>query len=83
MNGATIADDVARARALGITLRVTENADRVNGRPDAIIPASWRPVEDRPATRDPRGPNACPTCDDGIRTIETPARCRACVKGGL
>lgn len=36
-----------------------------------------RPVEDR------RGPNACPTCRDGIVTIASPSRCRECVRGGL
>lgn len=26
---------------------------------------------------------ACPTCDDGIRTITHPVRCAACVEEGL
>lgn len=69
MNGTLVADDVARARALGITLTLDIRMDRA--------PA------DQPATRDPRGRSACPTCDDGLLTITHPTRCRACVAEGL
>src|SRR5258706_14390973 len=32
---------------------------------------------------DRRGQYACPTCDDGILTIEHPIRCRECYRAGL
>lgn len=32
---------------------------------------------------DRRGPNACPTCDDGVLTITHPSRCRECTAEGL
>jgi hypothetical protein len=40
-------------------------------------------ADDRPASVDPRGSLACPTCEDGVRTIVYPVRCRDCVLGGL
>lgn len=59
-----VADQVARATLIGVTVRASEAEDRV--------PADTR----RPGT-------ACPTCDDGIRTITYPYRCKACVQEGL
>lgn len=43
------------------------------------------PVKPTRKSADPRGPFACPTCDEGYVTIETArlGRCRECVKGGL
>lgn len=84
MNGTTIGDDRARASALGIALHISEAADRVTD----PLPAAWPEYvgELRPLISesiDSRGPYACPTCADGIRTIESPARCRECVKAGL
>lgn len=90
MNGTSIGDDVARAKVLGIALRVNAAADRITDPLPAEWPAATGPTVTRPtvaryslARRDWRGPAACPTCDDGLRTIESPARCRECVKGGL
>lgn len=36
------------------------------------------PVAAAFATMDRRGMWACPTCTDGLLTIESPAMCRAC-----
>jgi len=59
LNLPTVDDEKARAERAGITIRVSEDWDRI----------------------DPRV--ACPTCDDGIRTVSYPRRCRECIKGGL
>lgn len=90
MNGTLVADDVARARALGIALRVSVAADRTTDPLPRGWPAAptgpaiiWPTVARVSAAADPRGPNACPTCEDGLRTIETPNRCRECMRAGL
>ena len=64
LNLPTVDEEKVRAKRAGITIRVSEDWDRVSA--------------DR---RDPRV--ACPTCDDGIRTVSYPRRCRECTKGGL
>lgn len=83
MNGILPADDIARARVLGIPLQVSESADRVTD----PLPADWpRPVVPvvRPAAIVAGATGlVCPTCDDGRLTIEYPRRCRECVKSGL
>jgi hypothetical protein len=51
------------------------------------IPADdWSParIAPGPAARAMRARlNQCPTCAEGVLTIDYPARCRECVKGGL
>lgn len=104
MNGTSLQDDIARARALGIVLRVSASADRATD----PLPRAWPSVDLESApiagvrfritriapgyvfveaqsdysigrrSEDWRGDNACPTCDDGIRTIEYPILCREC-----
>lgn len=71
MNGTLIADDVARARALGIALTVNAREDRY----DAGIDPTGLPGYSAPFIR------GCPTCPDGMLTITHPRQCRECSRG--
>lgn len=66
-----------RARAAHIGTRIVIGAD---DRPSSIFRG---PTIHEVVWADPRGSLACPTCEDGMRTIASPQRCRQCVLGGL
>lgn len=72
MNGIDVGSDVARARALGVRVTLSEAQDR--------LPRTWGVWR---AGDDARGAQACPTCEDGILTITHPRRCRECVNAGF
>lgn len=81
-----IADEVIRARVLGITLAVNEAEDR-----EAVDCDRWDGCEKgaghlgacRRRVTSTLHPNACPTCDEGMLTITHPSRCRECIAAGL
>lgn len=47
-----------------------------------VIKAASEAMDRVAPDRRPEG-TACPTCDEGIRTVAYPRRCRECTKEGL
>ncbi len=73
-----IAAERANARALGITLAVDPVQDRAE-KASTLTAAETADVLVALARRRPFG---CPTCSDGVRTVDYPVQCRACVREG-
>jgi hypothetical protein len=77
---AEMREALTRATALGIAVNISLEADRAVD----PLPRDWPHSDILALTTTERGELLrCPTCNDGIRTIEYPARCRECTKEGL